>query len=48
LTGFDYLGYRLQRKGYGRGQIMDKLLLGRTGDARDSTHTTTEQQGGAK
>jgi hypothetical protein len=48
LTGFDYLGYRLQRKGYGRGQIMDKLLLVRTGEARDSTRTTPEKQGGAK
>jgi len=47
LTGFDYLGFRLQRKGYGRGKIMDKLLLVRTGEARDSTRTTPGKQGGA-
>jgi len=46
MTGFDAIGYRLERAGIRRGHIMDQLLFTRTGEIRDSTKTATiEPQG---
>jgi hypothetical protein len=41
MTGFDAIGYRLERAGIRRGHIMDQLLFTRTGEIRDSTKTAT-------
>jgi hypothetical protein len=46
LTGFDFLGFRLQQKGNRRGYIMDQLLLYRTGEVRDSVRPSLKNQGG--
>jgi len=48
LTGFDAIGYRVERAGIRRGQIMDHLLLMRTGEVRDSVKTPTIEQRGIR
>jgi hypothetical protein len=45
-TGFDFLDFRLRRAGIRRGQLMDQILQGRTGEVRDSARTWLENQRG--
>lgn len=46
VTGFDAIGYRLERSGIRRGHIMDQLLFMRTGEIRDSMKLVTAEQRG--
>lgn len=45
-TGFDFLDFRLRRAGVSRGQLMDQILFGRTGEMRDSSRSNLENQRG--
>ena len=46
VTGFDFLDFRIRRAGIRRGQLMDQILQGRTGEVRDSARTWLENQRG--